>query len=512
MNFLKALLSKSPPLLSAFLGGLAMGLAPDPFRCWWLAWVALVPLWLLCQRGTLKGAMGAAALWGLGYHGMALFWITGVHPMDWMGVPWGYSLVIALTVWLLITGWGMTLTVLWAAVMVRLTPNLPVGAKLLIGCATLAGLETLWSWGPLYWTALGYTQSPDNLVGLQLGRIAGQQVISTAIVAVNGLLAESWRGRRWRYGVIALGLGGAIALYGTIELAQPVDSATPLKVGIIQGNIPNRIKLRGSGIETAVRNYTEGYRSLAAQGVEMILTPETAIPLLYPDPSWQRSPFDQAVAELGVPVWLGTFRRGQSPDFYYNSLVLVDAMGSPISHYDKVRLVPLGEYIPLRELLGGIIRRLSPLRGEVAFGASDQQVPSPWGTLIVGICYESAYPAHFRYQAAAGGRLLLTASNNAHYAASMPAQHHAQDVARAVETDRWAVRATNTGYSGIVDPHGRTLWLSGFETTEHHAATVYLRDSTTLYVRWGDWVTPLLLVAANGYLLWLVKYPHSDRW
>jgi apolipoprotein N-acyltransferase len=500
------------PYLWVTLGGIAMGLTPDPFRCWWLAWVALVPLWLFCQGHGGKRAIAAAGLWGFAYHGMALFWITGVHPMDWMGVPWGYSLAIAITVWLVITGWGVVLTGLWALLMARLTPNLPVAAKLLIGCAAMAGLETLWSWGPLYWTALGYTQSPDNLVALQLGRLSGQQGLSVAIVAVNGLLAEAWRARRGRYGLAALGLGGAIALYGAVELTQPVDIGTPLKVGIIQGNIPNRIKLRGTGIDTAVQNYTAGYRRLAAMGVELVLTPETAIPLLYPDPSWQRSPFDQAVAELKVPVWLGTFRRGPSPDTYFNSLVLLQGAGTVLSHYDKVRLVPLGEYIPLREVLGGIIRRLSPLRGEVAFGDRAQRVSSPWGPMVVGICYESAFPAHFRYQAAAGGRLMLTASNNAHYAASMPAQHHAQDVARAVEIDRWAVRATNTGYSGIVDPHGRTLWYSGFETTETHAATVYLRDSTTPFVRWGDWVTPLLLVGANGYLGRLgVKAFHSDR-
>ena len=78
----------------------------------------------------------------------------------------------------------------------------------------------------------------------------------------------------------------------------------------------------------------------------------------------------------------------------------------------------------------------------------------------------------------------------------MSAQHHAQDVARAIESDRWAVRATNTGYSGFVDPNGRTIWLSNVNTYETDQETVYLRDTKTLYVMWGDWLTPLLCITS----------------
>jgi apolipoprotein N-acyltransferase len=84
----------------------------------------------------------------------------------------------------------------------------------------------------------------------------------------------------------------------------------------------------------------------------------------------------------------------------------------------------------------------------------------------------------------------------------MPAQHHAQDVMRAIETDRWAVRATNTGYSGIVDPHGKTVWISRLNTYALHTDTIYRRQTQTLYVRWGDWLTLMLLGSAG--LSWFV--------
>lgn len=130
-------------------------------------------------------------------------------------------------------------------------------------------------------------------------------------------------------------------------------------------------------------------------------------------------------------------------------------------------------------------------------GRLDQTLQTPFGQAIAGICYESAFPDLFRNQAATGGQFILTASNNDPYGAAMMAQHHAQDLMRAIETDRWAVRATNTGLSGIVNPHGQTEWLSGFRTYETHAHQIFRRQTQTLYVRWGNWLTPLLLLLAG---------------
>lgn len=501
----------------AAFGGILMGATPDPFSLWWLAWVALIPLWLQTQRLKIRNAMLMGAVWGLFYHGMALFWITGVHPMTWLGVPWLASLAIAITVWLIITFVGLVLSSLWAGGMAWLTPKLSVPSRVIVACAMFCGLEVIWSWGPLYWTALGYTQSPHDLLVLQIAKLSGQQTVTAAIVAVNGLLAETmlrFQGEsthhKWRYAQIALGLLLCIGLYGAYAM-QPdrmaADNGKAIKAGIIQGNIPNPVKLKFDGLKLGVERYTQGYEQLAQAGVDVILTPETALPFLYPDSDPRRSPFDLAVQKYKVPTWMGGFGRlrhpddGSNPFGYTNSLFLLDGTGRTLAQYDKVRLVPVGEYIPFKAVLGGLIKRLSPLRGEVEAGKNDQIVDTPWGRVIMGICYESAYPSHFRYQAGAGGQLIFTASNNAHYAETMPAQHHAQDVARAVESDRWAVRATNTGYSGIVDPNGRTIWLSGINTYETHSDTVYLRQTQTLYVKWGDWLTPLLGLLSISILL-----------
>src|SRR6476469_358710 len=100
-------------LLSCLVGGILMGLTTAPVSAWPLAWIALVPLWVAVVGSTpiqnLKSKIQNSLVWGIGYHGLALFWITGIHPMTWMGVPWLASIAIALFCWTFITLWGAAL-------------------------------------------------------------------------------------------------------------------------------------------------------------------------------------------------------------------------------------------------------------------------------------------------------------------------------------------------------------------------------------------------------------------
>ena len=119
----------------------------------------------------------------------------------------------------------------------------------------------------------------------------------------------------------------------------------------------------------------------------------------------------------------------------------------------------------------------------------------------MGICYDSAFAEIFRHQALQGGEFIVTASNNAHYSDVMPSQHHAQDVMRSIETDRWTARATNTGYSAIIDPHGNTQWISNLNEYQTHVGKIYRRDTITFYVAKGDWFVILLIVFLLVYVI-----------
>ncbi|MFN6478911.1 apolipoprotein N-acyltransferase [Nostoc sp. DedQUE07] len=509
------------PWLIALASGILMGLTVAPVGAWFLAWIALVPLWVLViTSGKPKNQSPPAPssppappalFWGIGFHGVALWWITGIHPMTWLGVPWLPSLAITLFCWGFITVLGGIFVTIWAAVMVHLSGQKP-WLRVLIGTAVWCGLESLWSAGPLWWSSLAYTQSPHNLVIVHLGQLSGPNTVTAAIVAFNGLIAEAYINRQDtkmsfaplrfvnKYLAIATGLLITLHLIGFIlysrPIAQPPEVA--LKVGIVQGNIPNRLLRSSEGFRRAQENYTNGYLTLADQGVDAVLTPEGALPI------FQRNLLETAlvaaVKEKGVVAWIGAF--GERGDSYTISLFTFNSKGEIVSRYDKFKLVPLGEYIPFEGILGGLIQRLSPLDAHQVAGSANQLFDTPFGRAIASICYESAFPEQFRRQAAAGGQFIISSSNDAHYTASMPFQHHAQDIMRAIESDRWSARATNTGYSAFIDPHGKTLWISGYNTYETHAETIYRRQTKTLYVRWGDWLTPLLLISSGG--AWLL--------
>jgi apolipoprotein N-acyltransferase len=622
----------------AFSSGILMGLATAPLNIYPLAWVALAPLWVLVfgnrqwaagnglaagdagtrrHRNTetpntqpsavshqqlaiktqnsklktqnsklktqpLSSPIALAFAWGIGYHGLALSWIMGLHPLTWMGIPWLGSVAIALFCWAFITSWGAALVAIWAwgtrrleaggrqeagrtrrsgdagtrgqegstsnlksqtsnlkpQTLKFLSPLLPAFTRILFGTALWCGLERLWSLGALNWTSLSYTQSPGNLLILHLGQLSGPLMLTAAIVAVNGLLAEAFikwqvvgsgegedpglRGagaaeyfliqnsrfevRDSRFFPLTLLSTAAILLialhiigFGLFSrpLAQP--DGTALRVGIIQGNVPTRIKLFSEGVRRAEKGYTQGYEKLADQGVEAVLTPEGALPYLWNQPNSLVSPFYQAVLRKQVVAWLGTFTAQKGG--IARTLVTLTGDGKVFSFYNKIKLVPLGEYTPFKNVLGGIVGRLSPVSEDGVPGTFDQLIDTPFGRSIASICYDSAFPEVFRAQAAAGGQFILTASNLDPYSEVLMAQHQAQDLMRAIETDRWAVRATNTGYSGIIDPHGTIVWRSQPKTYEIHADTIYRRSTKTLYVRWGDWLTPLLLALTGA--VWL---------
>lgn len=501
-------------------GGLLMGIAP--VNAWPLAWVALVPLWWTVQPPrSARNALAGAALWGVAYHGTALSWVTGLHPLTWMGVPWLGSVAITLFAWMFITLWGAAVGMTWAGLMLGLGRSLTGGSRVLVGTALWCLLEWLWSLGPLYWTAVSYTQSPHNLLGLQLGQLSGPIAVTAAIVAVNGLLAEgtaSWmRAKTMRrsplkksylIGAIALFLGLHLLGFGLYSRPLADSPAEALTVGLIQGNIPTRQKLTAKGIQTSRQIYLDGYEALVAAGADLVLTPEGAIPEVWNAFLQERDLLQRAVVKNAVPLVLGTFVHqdisdSQTPLTQSLLTLTADAIGG---RYNKAKLVPLGEYIPFEAVLGRVVNRLSPYGESMVPGRFEQRLDTPFGPMAAGICYESAFAELFRQQVSRGGQAIFTASNNDPYPPRQMMQHHAQDVMRAIETDRWEVRVTNTGISGVVDPKGRSHWLSTPNVQTTHLANIYRRQTQTLYVRWGDWLTPLLSAGAFARLLALRIY------
>ena len=505
------------------LSGVLVALALPPWSLWPLAWVGLLPLWwVVLVTPSIRLATAYGLLWGLVYYGISLAWITHLHPLMWMGVPWLSSVAIALFSWLFIVLWGSVCIAVWGGIMAWANRRWSGQAFWLVlaGTALWCALEALRNHSPLDWSPLSLTQSPNNLWILQLTRLSGPSAITAILVATNGLLATALiplpitpsphppithhpithhpsPSSPRSLALTALSILLASHLLGTILYARdsPVPNSQSLTLGLIQGNVPTREKLTPQGVRQALQGYTEGYQTLVTQGVDAVVTPEGALPQLWNVNAPQVAAILQMVNRVGVPLWLGTFAPvpAAGRTHYTQSILELRADGQYHGRYDKVQLVPLGEYIPFEAVLGRLIGRLSPLDSYLVPGPPDQRFVTSVGQGIVGICYESAYSRLFRPQVRAGGEFIVTASNNDPYPVWMMQQHHGFDVLRAVESDRWALRVTNTGLSGLVDNHGRTLWLGEPQTYLTHRAELERRQTLTPYVRWGDWLTPLLL-------------------
>ncbi len=564
--------------LLCLLSGVGMAVAAAPLNWWGLAWVGMIPLWWLARGDTeaadpvlswsplssqktlvrqktrhpmasvaapqcskvkhspptthdstapsisrglsplpspsLGTALFLALLWGLGFYGYTLVWITDLHPLTWLGVPWLASVAIALFCWLFISLWGAALPVLWLGLMRqgRQRFHLSPGKWVFLGTALWAGLEWVWSQGPLAWTNLAFTQSPGNRVILHLGQLGGPFLVSAAIAAVNGYFAEagiyqlaSKHGRNQALALTAIALTicftGHLLGYGLMR--QPLQDALnrAIKIGIIQGNVPTRTKLTTAGIRQAEIGYTQGYRQLAQAGAELVLTPEGALPLIWKASRFAQTDLYQAIQQEAVPILVGAFF--QEPDGLARSLLTLDATAQLVSRYDKIKLVPLGEYTPFAGVLGNLINQLSPVQENGKPGGFDQRLDTPLGRAIAAICYDSTFPQVLQRQAQAGGEFILTAANLDPYREMLMQQYEAQEVMRAIETDRWLVRATNTGYSGVIDPRGRVIWRSRPYTYQISIHRIYRRNDKTLYVALGNRMLPLCLgsVATFGIFL-----------
>jgi apolipoprotein N-acyltransferase len=507
--------TKRSSLAISLGSGILMGITFAPVAAWYLAWIALAPLWYLLCRDRNAGKWIYALCWGIGCYGCGMAWLFGIHPMMWMGVPYFASLGIATFCLTFATLWGGSLVVLWSIGLqfVNSKPKLNPLVRVILATAGWCGLEELYSLTDLWWTSLALSQSPHNLPILQLGQLSGPNTVSAAIVLVNGLIAEAclavsfdrrfksiqqiWQGSPY----LKTAIGSIIILHsiGWIMLSRPLSQSieSSLNIGIIQGNIGNEVRHYRSGFDLAIENYTKGYIALAAQEVDAVITPETAFP--YRESQIENTSFYQTILAKKVPAFIGDF--GEVQGGITNSISIVNGDGKIINRYDKWKLVPLGEYIPFEQYIGKFVDTISPLDAHAVAGKFAPIVSTPIGNIIFGICYDSAYPEHFRKQAQTGD-LIVTASNDAHYGAGMPAQHHGIDLMRSIETDRWTARASNTGYSAIIDPRGRTQWISKLNEFTTHAHRVYRQHTQTLYVRFGNWLTPLLF--AIGISLFLL--------
>ena len=482
------------PYLKAFLAGAIAVFGFAPFGLFPLPVLSLAVLFWLWSRAERP----AQAAW-LGFaFGMGLFCV---------GISWIY---VALHIYgymhPILAGLA---TALFAAVNATL-PALAGYAQAKFKPASswrilliMPAIWTLAEWlrGLLFtgfpWLSMGYSQVPSSpLAGY--APLLGVFGVSLIVAVSAGLLLTLWSGRRAKQVKIAVGV--LLVLWVSGALLRNVDwthpQGEPLKVSLLQGNIAQDTKFA----EEALIDTLEIYRRLAqSSDARLIVMPETALPLLRENvPVYYQTMLGDHVRKNGGDILIGAFEKESGN--YYNSVYSLGASES--QHYRKNHLVPFGEFIPLRSVLGWFVNEVLQIpMGDQASGGANQPPLNVAGQKIaVNICYEDAFGEEIIH-ALPQATLLVNVTNDAWYGDSFAAiQHNQLSQMRALETGRMVLRATNTGVTSVIGVDGRIQAMLPQHEEGVLTASVQGYVGSTMYVVWGNGGVLVLIGLMLGFV------------
>lgn len=478
-------------LLSLLSGGLLV-LAYPKFSVGPIAWVALVPwLWVVFAART-RAAVLASWLMGLVFFGGVLYWIALFGP----GVL-GPLLVVMLG---LLEG----LAVLLTAAVVRIARPAPGWPRIALTAAAWVGWEWVRSVGQFgfAWAQLGHSQLNAEPLR-EIAAYAGVPGISFLIVLANASIAEALADRaRWPRGLArvavvglvvaaAAGLGQAHVLAVKRHAAWAQDHVPPLRVAIVQTSVSGPLTpemlvqpWRRGEEEHDLAAYEQATREAAAFQPRLVVWPESAIPGY---PGLERdlqARLARIARDTGVWLLVGGHHldAGGRP---LNSAFLVDPSGRMRGRYDKVQLVPFGEYVPGRSWLP-LLRFFTVREDDVRPGPGFHPLEMDGIGIGTAICFESTFPHIGRALARRGAKFLVVITNDAWFRrTAAPEQHLEIGAFRAVEEGMTVVRAAATGISCFITPWGQVGRRAELYDKQVLVAEVYPSPAPTLYRRLG---------------------------
>ncbi len=494
--------------LGAILSGLLLTAAFPPGKLDWLAWFALVPLFTILSGEAPARAFRWGLIMGLSHYLSLIYWIVVVlKHYGGLNVPTSVAALGLLALYLALypAVFAVLSVRLWQSrYFVLLTASLWVGLEY-IRATILTGFP---------WCLLGYSQY-QKLGLVQIADQVGVYGISFLIVLANAFLfrllidrTASRRSLLFLDAPLLLCIAIYTWLYGQDRLsAYTANDITPhhARIAIIQGNIDQSIKWNPRFQAKTLQIYYSLSRSTSSFRPQLIVWPETSVPFFFQD----RSDLSELVAE--IPKELGADLIFGSPAYdqtmtgteYYNRAYHLSPDGESAGYYDKIHLVPFGEYVPLQELFP-FIHRLVIAAGDFESGKTATPLKLPFTSAGPLICFEIIFPELARLQVQKGAQLLVNLTNDAWYGmTSAPFQHLSMAVFRAVETKRPLIRAANTGISAFISPVGHIADQSDIFTEAVLEREIGLPStaSTTLYVRFGDLFALLALFSSMVYIL-----------
>jgi apolipoprotein N-acyltransferase len=503
----------------AVASGLALGLAFPKFDYELLAWVALVPLFYVIEGESMRRVLGWAYLQGFAANIVSLYWIP-IPLHDFADLPMQYAIFAML----LLAGVVAinTAVAIWAGEFVARRLRIPAVITMPIAWTAVEWIRTYFPVG-FPWNLLGYA-AYRSLELIQFAEFTGVYGVSALIVFFNAVVyVVIFRRGIYRLQTISLSALTAMMVllvgFGAwrINNLKNAPESGSFKVAMVQGDIPQSLKWDPKFLPQSYGVYQDESASAAKRGADLIVWPEAAAAFLFqPDNQYPaelagdaayRNALLTLAKTIGTPLLFGAPALAQQDGRlgFYNRAYLVSAngQGEVDAHYDKIELVPFGEYVPARALLGYFVNKVVQGLGDMVPGTEQTLFDIKGAKLGILICYESVFPSLTRREVDKGADVLVNITNDAWYGeSSAPYQVLAMAAMRSVETKVPMVRVANTGISALIEPSGQITNRTPLFVRGTVIVKVPWRPVRTVYTMVGDLFAEIcLLLTAIGLIM-----------
>lgn len=475
------------PLVAPPLSALALVSGYPHYSLYLLPWIGLAPLFFALSGRSARARALISYFFGVFFFGLLFYWFCHARSPAWVGY-----LIFVIVIPVIFIPWGLAAG--WA--LDRRSPF-----ALFVPALGWAAIELLMSRGMFAfpWWSLAVSQSKNTAV-LQIASLTGMYGISFLVVSCNLVLYKTLSGQGARYKIPILVTGALFALavgYGAHSLTKrEPPRRQPMRIAMVQPSFAQDEKHEAieGGIIASLDEMQRVFWSMAMTASkhdprpDVMVWPESVLPvqwLLQED----MSPRPEAAMLLdmtGATLISGVFIGN------YNSVIGVTPEGRYLGRYDKMQLVPGGEFIPWRRelsrvpALGKWFDR-AVYQDDTERGTRYHIFETEHGRLGPLICFESMAPHIARGMTRRGAEMLLVVTNDAWFKYSpAAAQHVALAQLRAVENRRWLAQASNSGLTVIIDPQGRVTASSGLFERQNIHGELYPRTDTTFYTKYGD--------------------------